>query len=277
MKLSRTICASYNKAIEDGFNAYLEKNATSEKCDLRIDEGKLINEIEGKWLDKTIEGMGTTARQYIESIDGFEDVIDFFIEFAELSDVGVPDIVLDKLKKYPKEASDKLFSFVLDIFDQQKPENNIAASQAVYAIGSLGTPEYSKLLPQLLNKTYDNEMLSESVCAAISEYGADALDDIIEAYGNSTNNEVKQYLLTCVVEATREQKSDKAFYFLKEAFRQSGNIQVELEVLGDYGDSRAIPMLRGYVQKNREQLSKQILNNFLAVIKKLGGDIDDLL
>lgn len=277
MKLSRTICESYNKAIEDGFNTYLEKNATSEKCDIRIDEGKLINEIEGKWLDKTLEGMDITARQYIDSIDGFEETIKFFIEFAELSDVGVPDIVLDKLKQYPKEASDKLYFFVLELFNQQKPEYNIAASQAVYAIGSLKTPEYKKLLLQLLNTVSTNEMLSESVCAAISEYGADALDDIIEAYGNSTNNEVKQYLLTCVVEATREQKSDKAFYFLKEAFRQSGNIQVGLEILGDYGDSRAIPLLRGYVQKNIEQLSKQILNNFLAIIKKLGGDIDDLL
>ena len=277
MSLNRTICDSYNKAIEDGFNKYLEKNATFENCDVKIDEGKLINELESQWLDKTIDGMDLTARQYIDSIEIFEDIIEFYIEFAELSDVGVPDIILEKLKLYPKEASDKLYSFVLDVSKQQRPEYNIAASQAVYAIGSLKTPEYKKLLLQLLNRFSNNEMLAESVCAAVSEYGADALDDIIESYGNCANNDVKQYLLTCVVEATRENKSDKAFYFLKEAFRQSGNIQVGLEVLGDYGDSRAIPMLRGYVQKNREQLSKQILNNFLAVIKKLGGDIDDLL
>jgi len=278
MTKNAIISESYNTAIEAGFNSFLEQHATNVNCDVKIDEEKLIQQVENNWLNQSITEIGDiTPKEYINSLKSLEDIFELFIEMASVSDVGVPDILMHKLKEQAKPAADMLFSFVRGSMESTDQSSIIAVTQSVYAIGCLKCEEYKEQLIKLLSEFSNDEMLSEAVCAAISEYGDSILEDLFNAFQTEKQEVVKEYLLTCVAEISKQYHSDEIFYFLKNAFKAMENLRLVVEVLGDYGDGRAIPFLRGYVQKNANEMDKTTFNHIRAVIKKLGGEIKDLV
>lgn len=277
MTKNAIISESYNAAIEAGFNSFLEQHATNINCDIKIDEEKLVKEVEHNWLSKPVEGFeGVTPAEYIASLKSLEDTFELFIEMASVSDVGVPDMLMERLKEHVKPASDMLFRFTGDWRKSQDQSRIMAVTQAVYAIGCLGCEEYKQELIKLLKQVSDDEMLSEAVCAAISEYGAGVLEDLYRAFGSEEQEAVKEYLITCVAEISKGYRSEELFHFLKDAFKVMKNLTLIAEIIGDYGDPRAIPFLRGFVQKNVNKMDKATFNHLRAIIKKLGGEIKDL-
>ncbi|MDF2988996.1 MAG: hypothetical protein K0R50_4506 [Eubacterium sp.] len=278
MSKNAAVAESYNLAIDDGFNSYLEEHATSENCEIKVDEEKLIAEIEHKWLNtKLPELENQTPVDYIGTLTTLDSLVEFYIEIASVSDVGVPDILIEKLKEYGKPAADKLFDFVRSWLDSKDPGKVLAISQAVYGIGCLRFEEYKGKLIGLLLECFKDDLISEAVCAAIVEYDVTILEDLIKTFHATRQPEVQEHLFTCIAEISRENQSDEVFYFLKNAFRVVSNLKLAVEVLGDYGDGRAIPLLRGYILKNIKELDKATFNHIRAVIKKLGGEIEDLV
>lgn len=277
MTKNAIISESYNAAIEAGFNNFLDQHATNINCDIKIDEEKLVKEVEHDWLSKPLEGVGgVTPAEFIASLESLEDIFELFIEMASVSDVGVPDMLMERLKEHAKPASDMLFGFTENWRKSQEQSKIMAVTQAVYAIGCLGCEEYKQELIKLLSQVSDDEMLSEAVCAAISEYGSGILEDLYRIFWSEEQEAVKEYLITCVAEISKGYRSDELFYFLKDAFRAIKNLTLMAEIMGDYGDPRAIPFLRGFVQKNLDKIDKATFNHLRAIIKKLGGEIKDL-
>jgi len=278
MRKSTIIAESYNRAVDKGFSKYLETHATSENIEINIDEEKLIAEIEGEWLNNRMSELNDESPlEYINSISSLDDLVEMFIDIAAVSDIGVPDILIDRLREYGEPAADKLFNFIKEWLENKEPDKVSAVSQAVYAIGCFRYKEYRQKLIALLLECFKDDYISEAICAAIVEYDVDILEDLIKAFNATQQPEVQEYLLTCVGEISKENQSDEIFYFLKHAFRVVSNIKVAAEVIGDYGDGRAIPLLRGYILKNIKELDRVTFNHIRGVIKKLGGEIDDLV
>jgi len=278
MNKNAIVSESYNKAVEAGFNSFLEEHATSQNCEIKVDEEKLIAEIEEKWLNNEIAEIGNiTPNEYIRSLVSLEALVNFFINIASISDVGVPDILTDRLKEYGKPAADMLFSLIKESSVSQDQNMRLAIPQAVYAIGCIRIDEYKNKLISLLVDSCKDEMISEAICAAISEYDDTILEDLIKAFNASNQVLVQEHLFICVSEISKNYRSDEIFYFLKNAFKVLANLKLSVEVLGDYGDGRAIPLLRGYILKNIKEIDKATFNHMRAVIKKLDGEIDDLV
>ncbi len=280
----RIISDSYNKAIEEGFNKYLEEKATAVNSEIKIDEEALIADIEAKWLATVLSELdGITPVEFINSLSSQDELFEFFFSIASTSDVGVPDILIERFKAYGgKAASDRLFDHVESLLSSETKEQDdiySVISQAVYAVGCLKEEEYKQKLIDLLIKTSQDEMISEAICTAIVAYGVSILNDIINAFSKVDNQTAKEHFLACVAEICSENtyKSDEVFYFMKNAFRTISNLNLIVEILGDYGDGRAIPLLRGYVLKNIDKIDTATFNHMRAIIKKLGGDIEDLI
>ncbi|EPR08018.1 hypothetical protein [Ruminiclostridium papyrosolvens] len=277
------ISNSYNKAIEEGFNQYLEEKAAAQNSEIKIDEEALIADIEGKWLVTGLQELdGITPVEFINSLSSLDELFEFFLSIASDSDVGVPDIVIERFKSYGgKAASDRLFDYVdnsLSCKDKNHDDFYPAVSQAVYAIGCLQEDEYKQKLINLLIENAQDEMISEAICAAIVAYGVSILNDVVNAFSTTHDQAAKEHFLVCVAEICNENnyKSDEVFYFMKNAFRTVSNLNLIVEILGDYGDGRAIPVLRGYVLKNMDKIDAATFNQMRAIIKKLGGEIEDL-
>lgn len=278
MNKNSIVAESFNKAIEVDFNNYLENHATDGNSEIKIDEDKLIKEVEYKWLNETIAEIGNiTPKEYINSFGTLEEIVDFFLEIASTSDVGMPDIVIDRLREHGIKAADMLFDFVKNSLNSDKDDVKLAVTQAVFAIGCLKCNEYKEKLIGLLIDCCTDEMLSEVICAAIAEYGQEIQKDLIKTFNDADQELVKEYLLICIAHVSRGYQSDEVYFLFKNAFRSMKNVKVVAEVLGDYGDGRAIPLLRGYILKNLGKIDKDTFNLVRAVIKKLGGEIDDLV
>ncbi|MHB8064833.1 MAG: hypothetical protein ACYDG2_19785 [Ruminiclostridium sp.] len=278
MNKNAIVSQSYNLAVEAGFNSFLEEYATSENSEIKIDEDKLVLEIEDKWINDEIPEIGNiTPKDYIKSLVSLEAVVELFIEIASVSDVGVPDILIESLNKHGRPAADLLFNFVKNSLDSKSQNMSLAISQAVYTIGCLRYDEYKGKLIELLIDSCGEEMISEAICAAIALYEDTILDDIIKAFYATEKILLQEYLLTCVAEISKKHKSDEIFNFLKNAFRVAANQKLTVEILGDYGDGRAIPLLRGFISKNIKEMDQATFNHMRAVIKKLGGEINDLV
>ncbi len=284
MDKNRIISNSYNEAIEEGFNKYLQEKATAVNSEVKIDEEALIADIEEKWLTTVLPELdGTAPGEFINSLSSHDELFEFFLSIASISDVGVPDILIERFKSYGgKTSSDRLFDYVKSSLSSEiKDLDEIypAISQAVYVIGCLQEEEYKKRLIDLLIETSRDEMISEAVCASIVEYGVSILNDVIDAFGTAEDQTAKEHFLACVAEICSENKyrSDEVFYFMKNAFHTISNLNLIVEILGDYGDGRAIPLLRGYVLKNINEIDVASFNHMRAIIKKLGGDIEDLV
>lgn len=278
MTKNTIVAETYNLAVDAGFSSYLEEHATSENCEIKVDEEKLIAEIEFKWLNAQLPELDMqTPSEYINSISSLDGIIDLYIDIAAISDVGAPDILIEKLKGYGRPAADILFSFIKGWLENKDPGKVLAVSQAVYAIGCLRQQEYKEKLIELLLECFKDDLISEAVCAAIVEYDVEILEDLIKTFHATQQPEVQEHLLTCVAGISRENQSEEIFYFLKHAFRVVSNLKLAAEVLGDYGDGRAIPLLRGYILKNIKEMDRSTFNHFRAVIKKLGGEVDDLI
>ncbi len=279
MAKNAVLAQSYNEAIESGFNKYLEQHATSENSEIKVDEEKLIAQIEHMWLNTPLAQLQLqTPADYINSITTLDQLLDLFMEVAAASDVGVPDILIEKLKQYGRLAADRLFDFVKDWMESSREQETVwAVSQSVYAIGCLKYPEYGTKLVGLLLECFKDDMVAEAICAAIVEYQGDILEELIKTFHATRQAEVQEHILVCVAEISKDRQSDEIFGFLKHAFRVISNLKLAAEVLGDYGDGRAIPLLRGYVLKNIKAMDRETLNHMRAVIKKLGGEIDDLI
>jgi len=278
MNKNAIVSQSFNLAVEAGFNSFLEQNATSVNCEIKVDEEKLIAEIEEKWLNQELTEIGNiTPNEYIRSLVSLEALVEFFIEIASVSDVGAPNILINMLKEHGKTAADSLFTFVKESLDSIDQNKSLAISQAVYAIGCIKTDEYKMKLITLLIDTCKDEMISEAICSAIALYDDTILEDLIKAFNATGQTLVQEHLLICVAQIAKNHQSDEIFYFLKNAFRVVTNLKLAVEVFGDYGDGRAIPLLRGYILKNINEMDKATFNHMRAVIKKLGGEIDDLV
>jgi len=277
MNKNAIVSESYNLAVEAGFNSYLEEHATSENCEIKIDEEKLVLEIENSWLNQNLFEIGNiTPKDYINSLVSLEALVELFIDIASVSDVGVPDILINRLKEQGQPAADLLFDFVKNSLGSKDQSESFAILQAVYAIGFLRGDKDKEKLIQLLIDCSKDEMLSEAICVAIALYEDAVLEDLIKTFNSTDQELVHEHILTCIAEISKGHKSDEIFYFLKNAFRVATNLNLIVEILGDYGDGRAIPLLRGFILKNIKDIDQATFNLMRAVIKKLGGEINDL-
>ena len=46
--------------------------------------------------------------------------------------------------------------------------------------------------------------------------------------------------------------------------------------LGDYGDGRAVPLLKSYLDRHIREIDRQFFYETISAIKRLGGDISDI-
>ena len=44
----------------------------------------------------------------------------------------------------------------------------------------------------------------------------------------------------------------------------------------EYGDGRAIPMLKGYVNRNKHSIDRDLFYEIMSAVQNLGGDISDI-
>ena len=74
----------------------------------------------------------------------------------------------------------------------------------------------------------------------------------------------------------KEKKSDDIYDALRVAFRCMTNKIYAVICFADYGDDRAVPLLKNYINRHQKDISRDLFYEMMSAIQNLGGDIEDV-
>ncbi len=124
----------------------------------------------------------------------------------------------------------------------------------------------------------DPTLFGDTARDALISIGEPAIRPLLNVLTKATEyEEYHEYLAMALAKIGKIYKSDEIYKCLRKMFREYDDKIVMADCLGEYGDGRAVPVLRGYVERNIDNVDSDTLFTIDSAIRKLGGSIDDLL
>lgn len=279
-KLYIQIFEDYNRLIENAFNELISH--MSEESLSYLDEqlvSDTVNEKQAIWQKEPKSYLdGQTPEEYFSSFEDNDLLLEIFREAALVCDREIPVVLADKLMN----SSDYVQERILDIaFDEQyrrDNENIVIAAAAIFTLGRSGRKDVlESLLKILMSCTENDDLIMESISGAVKQYGSNALDIVSSFIEDQENIDFRnEYLVMILPELSKKDKSDRIYRLLKSMFLKMDNKILAASALAEYGDGRAIPALRGYLEKNADKLDRETFFEIKKAIEILGGNIEGL-
>ena len=123
------------------------------------------------------------------------------------------------------------------------------------------------------------------------EFVADSIATYLEAFPNATVpviiDTLKEHeedgltgpcedLVIILTAIGKANASEEIYAALRTAFRWMKNKIYAVICLADYGDARAVPMLKSYINRHQDTISRDLFYEMMSAIQNLGGDIEDI-
>lgn len=272
---------SYNSAVKTAYDMYFE--SCGKKDQDTVDSSLLQEMLQKKyneWLAAPLDDLdGMTPAEFIGSRASFEDVAVVFNYGAVICDDELPRIYTDKLRSFGKQAVDFVIRTACRELPAEKEQGFIPQIMAIRTLGRWKAAEAAEpLINTLADEHEAYELLCETVRDALIALGPASVDTITARLetGSGLPETAKEYLLMALAELGRDSRSDKVYSVLKKAFREMADKSVTAACLAQYGDGRAVPALRGYLEKNQQNISRQTFYDIVSAVKRLGGQTGDL-
>lgn len=253
---------SYNKAIQEKCEESMSTVRSFSDFDL------LITEAREKW-EKTAFN-GTLPIDYFKRLKSETDLGEVFEEAAQICDDFIPDSLVQSIKNsdYMKIIEKYAFTdYPIDI-----------KSAAIRIAGLSGDASYSDKLIELLYSVGEfEELLKEKARQALIDIGKQAIPFLEKNLsGKDILSDDDFHIVIALINIDSERKTDSVFQILKQSFRKTSDKALAARCLSDYGDGRAVPMLRSYLVKNIANLDENIIFELQGAILKLGGSTEGL-
>ncbi len=269
---------SYNRAVENGYNKMFESSTTEEILRGETEEKQeFINEEIIKWENLIIEALDRmTPKEYINRL-GFDHMFEFFNVGARICDHDLPDIFIERLASFGNDSVNRLLDYVT-VCSTDNDEEIFPKIMAVRVLGQWKNDgSAAALIKTLLECNENNELLSEEIVSALVSIGNPAVGLILERIESvEKNGYIFGQLIEALVSIGKANRTDEIFKCLKKFFLEASDKMLIAMYLGDYGDGRAVPLLRGYIEKNIAEIDKETFIQVKDAIRRLGGKVDDL-
>lgn len=281
-KYTEIFFESYNRAVAAAYDACLkltESDFVRENVDRENELHIYLQNGHKKWLDTPLEELDKkTPAEYMETVKSLNTLSKMFTFGAVACDEDLPEIFLDKFMSYGESAIDVLLEIAAQNCANDSEEGFLAPLMAVKVLGAWKVERAVEPLIKLLDaegEVYD--LMYETVRDALVKIGDPALDGIFSALDSEKHSQTTvEYLIMALTDIGRKNRCDEIYLHLKKAFMEMEQKLVAANCLGNYGDGRVIPALRGYLEKNRQTLDKDTFYEIVSAIKHLGGRTDDL-
>lgn len=280
--IKEVLSNSYCSIIRDQFNeSFIEQK---EELSAEIQEIAFIDlleqyetqkeEIMQKWANTPIDELGgTTPTEKINSIQEFSEVFELFIYMIEHTDEDVPSILIERLKDFGHIAIQALSDLANAHLDNQ---DDIFLVGALSALAEFRTFETVKLLIDKAYQLNEKKFEIEHVEEALISSGPCVIEPILEIVESKQMEDVEKMLLYVLSVVSSDAKDERIYRILKSAFREADDKMHAVICIGEYGDGRAVPMLRGYLQKNSD-IERDLYYEIVGTIQQLGGRVDEFL
>jgi hypothetical protein len=289
---------TYNRVFSEAWQKYIDDQENGRGDQQSLSEAiynNVHNSIQS-WYKTALsaDDGSVTGEDILAEIDDLGKAMKLAEYAAIYCDDEIPDIVKIKLNSFGGDPRRNVLDCIMSknwedksvgqrIGDQQEedPDPVIVAS----FIRLLGEWEYQDAIAPLVQHFVQHKQPAEIIADAMREYlklfEALPVNDIITAINESLKsvndlNAACEYLLIALTDIGKNHPNEQIFSTLKECFRKMSSKAIAAICLGDYGDGRAIPTLRGWLEKNPQLNDRQILYEIASAIQRLGGDISDL-
>jgi hypothetical protein len=248
-------------------------NAVSESISNSLESVKTLEALPITVLD------GKTIKEYIESLERLELLIEIAIAVNETEEGAFPMAFEQRLKNLPESILFQLKDYIYAAEPMIK--GSLSSEQlAVVQMCALNASEvFAVPLTGILKKlNEDATMLEfEAVSDALIRIGASAVDQLMQiSKDGGLNSKGYGYALMTLGKIGQNNRREDIYLFLKELFRKSKGKLVEANALAVLGDGRIIPAIRGHVEKNVDTMHPFEYSQFRKIVQLLGGDLTDL-
>lgn len=288
MEKAELLFESYNMAIEESCNRIFMNE--KEEDILGIDDdglSEIVEESVKKWADAPMGDLdGLSPDEYFKSILDIEQLMELFKLGAKICDMRMPQSLIDKIASYNETAEDELLKLATDRSLHKDEEEVFSSLMAICILGEWKTQRAVEPLMELagslkVRSNMNDEIVLEGVIDALAMIGGAAVPSIVDRLNSSEDFGIlDEYLLTCLTKIDAktldETAYDNAYRCLKNTFLRMSDKSFGAICLGDFGDGRAIPALKGYVQKNRDTIDYETYCDISAAVIRLGGNMDDI-
>lgn len=243
--------------------------------------------------DELLDGM--SMREYFDELS-VEELLEILDYCAVTLDRNVPESVTDALV-HKAEMNDETYMRLIN-FAQGTVNNAAWIEDELRDEDSVFEIEFTRVRVclDLLTKLNDGSLVTVCLDRFLTypqtrDFVADSIADYVQAFsGISVPYIIGQLeknaesglegpfedLVIILSRIGKEEPSDEIYLALKHAFRYMTNKVYAVICLADYGDGRAIPMLKGYVNRNKETITRDLFYEIMSAVQNLGGDISDI-
>ncbi|MBO4495902.1 MAG: hypothetical protein J5752_08620 [Clostridiales bacterium] len=240
------------------------------------------------WQEKKDYLDGKTGEEFIAGLD-LEQALDAFCESAKIiDDEATPYPLVSSLKALGPESSERLLKMVLDTPwepEDGEDENEffVRFQPCVAAIRFFGAAEYEPAMEPVLTRfcsfSSTQEYIADSVKVMMLGLGQKGVPTLVDFLLNRSDEEITgpyEDMMIILTHVGIKEKSDEIYQALRAAFRRMKAKVIAVICLGDYGDPRAIALLKGYLDRNVHTIDRETFYEALSAIRRLGGEINDI-
>lgn len=253
---------SYNRAIQKKCEEFLSTVKSFSDFDILIDDARL------NWEKTLFQGM--LPIEYFKKLNSEADFCEVFEEAAAVCDEFIPDSLVRVLLK-PKNIK-----FIEKYAFSEYPVD--IKNAAVKITGLSGDASYSEKLIELLYTTGEFEdLIKETARQALADIGAEAIPYLEKKLSEKDIlSDDDFHIVIALIKIDSARKTDSVFKILKESFRKTSDKALAARCLSDYGDGRAVPMIRSYLAKNIADLDENTIFELQGAVLNLGGSTEGL-
>ena len=123
------------------------------------------------------------------------------------------------------------------------------------------------------------EFVAESIkdyVVGSAEVSVPILTDLIEENLDTGLEGPSEDLVIMLAEIGMAQPSEEIYQTLRHAFRAMTNKIYAVICLAEYGDNRAVQLMKNYINRHQDSIDRDLFYEMMSAIQKLGGDISDI-
>lgn len=278
MSWKQKLFESYNKALAAGYDLYMKERG--KETAYGLENGvyeKYGEEAATHWSNTpSVILEGKTPEEIFSSFVSLSDTLELYKEACIICDDGTPAILEEKLKSFGSEAEDQLIELACS---RPASEQDEAFMISILSIRLLGVWKVVRLAPRLIKLLLEcnpeDLMLMEEIELALVNIGDTGI--MLDGMGPADSwSHPNEYLASALAKAGKLNRKDSIYKCLKDYFLKYKKIILGASNLAEYGDSRAIPALRGYAERHMTSLDGETFYEIKSAVERLGGNMDDL-
>ena len=261
------------------FEEYLQQEAKEEtEKAKKVLESEPDEKLGGKSLREYFDGL---------TLEEKEEALEYS---AVTLDCGVPESLIASLAAEDRESVREYCSTVIgnsawteDELDDQDKLFEIEYQKVKACLDVLIAMKEFCFVQAVLDRFMSYHQTKEFVAESIKDYVVGAAEvsvpilmNIIEENLEDGLEGPSEDIVIMLAEIGMAQPSEEIYQTLRHAFRAMKNKIYAVICLAEYGDDRAVPLMKNYINRHQDSIDRDLFYEMMSGIQKLGGDISDI-